>query len=66
MRVSHRKYALLLQLARGIAEHFDCDGCDEEDCTLGYVRGRPCVDCDCVRCMAVRALRYRQREERKG
>jgi hypothetical protein len=60
VNVNRRKYALLLDLARRLAEYFDCDGCDDE-ATLDYHRGRPCLDCDCVRCMAVRALRYRER-----
>jgi hypothetical protein len=58
---------LLRDLARSIAGDYDCiHECEENGGTLGYVRGKPCADCGCYKCMAVRALRYRNRKPRRS
>lgn len=65
MKVSARRLALLVELARDIYDSYDCMWeCEEKGGTLGYMRGRPCVDCCCFKCMAARALRARAGRKR--
>lgn len=68
MRVDRLKYRLLLYLAQSLYDCFDClSECEDLGGTLGYVRGRPCKDCDCWKCMAARVLRMQPpRKQRAG